>query len=70
MLIWSANIDTDLVQLGFGGLLGNNYWSSTEYLPTQDGAAWYEFFVSGGSGPRSVGKNIGIAVRCSRALTL
>jgi hypothetical protein len=65
-----ANIDTNLVQLGFGGLSGY-YWSSTEWSLGPQYNAWYEYFASGGgSGQIRDAKLYGYGVRCSRALTL
>jgi hypothetical protein len=64
-----ANIDTNLVQLGFGGLAGF-YWSSTEYSLNPQLTAWHESFASGGSVQDDVGKGNQFGVRCSRALSL
>jgi hypothetical protein len=65
-----ANIDTNLVQLGFGGLSGG-YWSSTEYSFSALQFAWNEFFASGGSSHQvgSTKDSSFLRVRCSRALT-
>lgn len=66
----TANIDTNLVQLGFGGLSGF-YWSSNEFSGSPTGLASYENFSSGGgSGQGYFSKSISLGVRCSRALTL
>lgn len=65
-----ANIDTNLVQLGFGGLAGS-YWSSTEYAIDSIIEAWYQNFVSGGSSSQvDDGKILPLGVRCARALTI
>jgi len=70
-----ANIDTNLVQLGFGGLFvgpssSNNYWSSTERATISADNAWYEGFVSSGTSAQSVvGKDASLRVRCARAVT-
>ena len=64
-----ANIDTNLVQLGFGGL-SSFYWSSTEVSSGSQSAAWLQDFASGGgSGQYPNFKLNGHGVRCSRALT-
>ncbi|MDI1351884.1 MAG: hypothetical protein PSV35_03800 [bacterium] len=63
-----ANIDTNLFQLGFGGLTGS-YWSSTEYSVVPDALAWLKFFASGGSGVQfHLVKSAQFGVRCSREL--
>ncbi len=64
-----ANIDTNLVQLGFSGLAGG-YWSSTEYSGLPTSVAWYEDFASGsGSGQCFNPKSNPFSVRCARAFT-
>jgi hypothetical protein len=68
-----ANIDTNLVQLGFGGLtVGEGYnllhWSSTEdsLLPS---AAFAEGFAAAGESQQlRYGKQLDIAVRCGRSI--
>ena len=64
-----ANIDTNLVQLGFGSLDGY-YWSSTEYSGIPTDFAWYQDFAAGGSNQLYDDKGYALGVRCSRALTL
>jgi hypothetical protein len=64
-----ANIDTNLVQLGFGSLAGY-YWSSTEDSVAPQLTAWFESFASGGSFQAFDAKNAPHGVRCSRALSL
>lgn len=64
-----ANIDTNLVQLGFGSLAGG-YWSSTEDSGNPTDVAWGQGFAAGGSGQYYVNKVVSLGVRCSRALTL
>lgn len=65
-----ANIDTNLVQLGFGGLSGNFYWSSTENVnqPQADAYA-QQFQVGGGSFQVSGLKTDVFSVRCARSIT-
>jgi hypothetical protein len=65
-----ANIDTNLFQLGFGGLSdgGPAYWSSTEFSSTD---AWLQVFASGGGTiqfPNT--KFFVLPVRCARTVTL
>jgi hypothetical protein len=65
-----ANIDTNLVQLGFSGLSGY-YWSSTEFSNSPLIGAWAEYFASGGGSNQSaINKMNQFGVRCSRTLTL
>lgn len=65
-----ANIDTNLVQLGFGGLAGT-YWSSTEFsLNNPQLSSWAEYFSTGTSFQSGGDKDVQLGVRCSRALTL
>jgi trimeric autotransporter adhesin len=63
-----ASIDTNLVQLGFGGLT-NLYWSSTEVAVSPTSSAW-AYFGSFGSNRQGVaGKNTALDTRCARAVT-
>jgi len=63
-----ANIDTNLMQLGFGGLNGAAYWSSTEYSGNPTNTAWYTFFDGGGSMQGSSSKFSLFSVRCARSI--
>ena len=67
-----ANIDTNLVQLGFGGFLTGLYnprhWSSTEYSPIPTNAALAETFLAGDSTQHEYGKQLGSSVRCVRSI--
>ncbi len=64
-----ANVDTNLVQLGFGGL-SSFYWSSTEYSPFPVNVAWAQYFAAGGgSVQEGLNKNILVSTRCARAIT-
>jgi hypothetical protein len=69
-----ANIDVNLVQLGFGGFLtGANiyYWSSTEWSATPGNGAWAQHFgTGGGSYQQGFDKSQGFNVRCAQSLTL
>ncbi|MDR3443056.1 MAG: hypothetical protein P4L65_08570, partial [Legionella sp.] len=62
------NIDTNLVQLGFGGLEGT-YWSSTEASSDPQNLAWWQYFISssGSNQGRDYKDNSYIGIRCSRA---
>jgi trimeric autotransporter adhesin len=63
-----ANIDTNLVQLGFGGLSGF-YWSSTEYSGIPVNVAWAQGFAAGGgSFQEGLNKNLLFSTRCARAM--
>jgi hypothetical protein len=66
-----ANIQDNLVQLGFGGLF-SYYWSSTEDSSNPQYNVWGENFTStpGGGQQISYYKNYPFGVRCSRALSL
>jgi hypothetical protein len=65
-----ANIDTNLVQLGFGGLTQNGlYWSSTEHSISPTNAAWMYWVMAGGSLQGVAGKNTALNTRCARAMT-
>ncbi|MDR3479043.1 MAG: hypothetical protein P4M14_13560 [Gammaproteobacteria bacterium] len=64
-----ANIDTNLVQLGFGGLAGF-YWSSTEDSVFPQNDAELQFFASGGGSAQYTANKVSHGVRCSRALSL
>jgi hypothetical protein len=64
-----ANIDTNLVQLGFSGLNGA-YWSSTEYSLYPTLYTWAEIFVTASySLQDAVLKNTQFGTRCVRAMT-
>jgi hypothetical protein len=64
-----ANIDTNLVQLGFSGLSGS-YWSSTEYSGGPTFFAWFENFASGSGSNQDIDvKDNPFSVRCARAFT-
>jgi hypothetical protein len=64
-----ANIDTNLVQLGFSGLSGS-YWSSTESSGSPLKYVWLENFAShSGSGQSRDLKNVRFSVRCARAFS-
>ena len=64
-----ANIDTNLVQLGFSGLNGA-YWSSTEYSLYPTLYTWAEIFVTASySLQDAVLKNNQFGTRCVRAMT-
>jgi hypothetical protein len=64
-----ANVDTNLVQLGFGGL-NAFYWSSTEYSANPTSGAWAEvFYPAGGSFQGSTAKSFNFSVRCARSIT-
>jgi hypothetical protein len=64
-----ANVDTNLVQLGFGGLNGF-YWSSTEYSGNPANGAWLESFQTGGGSLQLIGaKGLVFGVRCARSIT-
>jgi hypothetical protein len=65
-----ANIDSNLMQLGFGGFTADNYWSSTEYSGVPTVYAWAEYFTSGGgSFQLAINKGAHFGVRCVRMLT-
>jgi hypothetical protein len=64
-----ANIDSNLVQLGFTNL-ASYYWSSTEYSGIPNDAAWIEFYTPGSSGQQlGAGKADVLAVRCVRQIS-
>lgn len=66
-----ANIDSNLVQLGFITLSATYYWSSTEYsgIPTGEGA-WAQHFASAGASTQGAFlKNDQLSVRCVRAIS-
>lgn len=63
-----ANIDTNLVQLGFGGL-SSLYWSSTEVASSPTGSAWVYFGSFGSNRQGVAGKNTALDTRCARAVT-
>jgi hypothetical protein len=64
-----ANVDSNLMQLGFGGLSGV-YWSSTEYSGIPTNFAWIQNFVAaGGSFQALAAKNDALSTRCARAVT-
>jgi hypothetical protein len=62
------NIDTNLVQLGFGGLEGT-YWSSTESSSDPQYLAWWQYFISnsGSNQGHDYKDNPYVGIRCSRA---
>ena len=65
-----ANIDTNLVQLGFGGLSVTYYWSSTEtwFAPTT--YAFIQYFQAGGGSQQYGGPKVAhYSVRCARSIT-
>jgi trimeric autotransporter adhesin len=64
-----ANVDNNLVQLGFGGLSGI-YWSSTEYSASPSFQAWAQYFAAGGGTTQGsqVKANV-FATRCARSFT-
>jgi trimeric autotransporter adhesin len=65
-----ANIDSNLVQLGFGGLTQSAlYWSSTEFSSSPAIAAWFYEAVAGGSLQGIGDKGSPINTRCARAMT-
>jgi hypothetical protein len=64
-----ANVDTNLTQLGFGGLSGY-YWSSTEYSAFPTNAAWLQSFQSGGGSLQLIAAKADVfGVRCVRSLS-
>ncbi len=64
-----ANIDANLVQLGFGGLNGA-YWSSTEFALNPTPYAWAENFATGGgSFQDAINKAALFGTRCVRIMT-
>ncbi|HSB96820.1 MAG TPA: hypothetical protein VLC91_10235 [Spongiibacteraceae bacterium] len=64
----SADIDTNLVQLGFGGLSGS-YWSSTESSGAPLSTAWFaDFATGGGSSQNNAFKSNSFGVRCARSI--
>jgi hypothetical protein len=63
-----ADIDTNLVQLGFGGLSGY-HWSSTEFSSIPANAAWVEYFATGGSFQVGAVKTLSFPTRCVRSIT-
>lgn len=63
-----ASIDTNLMQLGFGGF-AQIYWSSTEYSGVPQYDAWLEvFFAGGGSYQEPIGKDSIVSIRCARSI--
>lgn len=62
-----ANISTNLVRFGFGGLSGK-YWSSTQFSGSND-VAWSQTFVAAGGSQNTDLQHEALGVRCSRALT-
>lgn len=66
-----ANINTNLVQLGFGALVAGDYWSSTEYSDSPLGYAWYQYvdLRLGRSYQQFGNKSLKRGVRCARGLT-
>lgn len=64
----SANIDTNLMQLDFGGFTGH-YWSSTEYSSNPASVARVQLFGSGGgSAQLALSKNSILNARCVRSI--
>jgi trimeric autotransporter adhesin len=63
-----ANIDTNLVQLGFGGLT-TLYWSSTEVSSSPTNSAWAYFALFSSNRQGVAGKNSPLNTRCARAVT-
>jgi hypothetical protein len=63
-----ANIDTNLVQLGFTSL-ADYYWSSTEYSAVPLEAAWAQFFQIGGSLVVAGNKSFELSTRCVRQVS-
>jgi hypothetical protein len=64
----SANIDTNLMQLDFGGFTGH-YWSSTEYSSNPASVARVQLFGSGGGSAQLVlSKNSILNARCVRSI--
>ncbi len=61
-----ANIDSNLVQIGFGNLSGI-FWSSTEYAVSPSTSAWNQNF--GNSMQNADTKNSRLSVRCARELS-
>ena len=65
-----ANIDANLVQLGFGGLNADAYWASTEYAAVPTPYAWAENFAAGGgSFQDAINKHADFGTRCARMMT-
>jgi predicted RNA-binding protein with TRAM domain len=64
-----ANIDANLVQLGFSGL-NSPYWSSTEFAATPTLYAWAEYFTTGGASFQlAINKAAQFGTRCVRSMT-
>ena len=64
-----ANIDANLVQLGFSGL-NSPYWSSTEFAATPTLYAWAEYFTTGdASFQLAINKAAQFGTRCVRSMT-
>jgi hypothetical protein len=65
-----ANIISNLVSLGFGGLtVGGDYWTSTEYSGFPSSVAWYEFVVSNGNSAQfGIDKKDFLDIRCARVV--
>ena len=65
-----ANIDSNLMQLGFGGLTADAYWSSTEFSAGPNLYAWAEYFMTaGGSFQLAINKGTQFGVRCVRMMS-
>ncbi len=63
-----ATIDSNLMQLGFGGF-ARVYWSSTEYSGGPQYNAWAHFFsAGGGSFQDATGKSNIVGIRCARSI--
>jgi hypothetical protein len=64
-----ANIDSNLVQLGFGGLASNGlYWTSTEQSGNPTNDAWMYWAAPGASLQGVAGKESPLTTRCARAM--
>jgi hypothetical protein len=68
-----ANIDTNLVQLGFGALANNGYyWASTEASANPTYSAWTQYFALGGYSLQNTSAKVinALRVRCARSIPL
>lgn len=63
-----ANINTNLVLLGFGGFANTDYWSSTEDSDNPQQTAWKQTFGINNSQSAS-SKALILSIRCARSLT-
>jgi predicted RNA-binding protein with TRAM domain len=65
-----ANIDTNLEQLGFGGLNNQSYWSSNEFSGSPVFFTWIEYFDTAGGSFQDITTKPALSnVRCVRAMT-